>query len=155
MYETIMVAIDASPTAEQALDEAIRLAKSLGSKLVIAHVVDNAHVKYDLSSPFVREVTAALAQRGETLISAAIRQAQQAGIQASVAITRDPLTYIDVATELERLAAEAGAQVLVLGTHGRRGVPRALLGSVAESVVRTSSLPVLLVRNNPDREAHG
>ncbi|MFX7981092.1 universal stress protein, partial [Acinetobacter baumannii] len=55
----------------------------------------------------------------------------------------------------ERLAAEAGAQVLVLGTHGRRGVPRALLGSVAESVVRTSSLPVLLVRNNPDREAHG
>ncbi|MFX6011312.1 universal stress protein, partial [Acinetobacter baumannii] len=61
MYETIMVAIDASPTAEQALDEAIRLAKSLGSKLVIAHVVDNAHVKYDLSSPFVREVTAALA----------------------------------------------------------------------------------------------
>ena len=67
----------------------------------------------------------------------------------------DPLTYIDVATELERLATEAGAQVLVLGTHGRRGVPRALLGSVAESVVRTSSLPVLLVRNNLDSEAHG
>ncbi|OCS47449.1 universal stress protein [Ralstonia pickettii] len=154
MYDTIMVAIDASPTAEHALDEAISLARSLGSKLVIAHVVDNAHIKYDLNSPFVREVSDALARRGDTLVSAAIRKAQLAGVHAAVAITRDPLTYIDIATELERLASEAGAQVLVLGTHGRRGVPRALLGSVAESVVRTSSLPVLLVKKNTGKESH-
>ncbi|MFX3545585.1 universal stress protein [Ralstonia mannitolilytica] len=146
MYETIMVAIDGSPTAQHALDEAIRLAKAVGSKLVIAHVVDNTHVKWDLGALNTRKITETLIEHGHKLVAEAMLKAQQAGVQAAKVTTDDPLTYIDVATELERLALQAGAQAMVLGTHGRRGVRRALLGSVAESVVRLSSLPVLLVR---------
>ncbi|ANH71490.1 universal stress family protein [Ralstonia insidiosa] len=146
MYDTIMVAIDGSPTAQHALDEAIRLAKAVGSKLVIAHVVDNTHVKWDLGALNMRKITETLIEHGHKLVAEAMLKAQQAGVQAAKVTTDDPLTYIDVATELERLALQAGAQAMVLGTHGRRGVRRALLGSVAESVVRLSSLPVLLVR---------
>lgn len=146
MYDTMMVAIDASPTAQRALDEAIRMARALGAKLVIAHVVDNAHLKWDLGSLNTRQITETQIEHGHKLVAEAVRDAQEAGIQASAVMTDDPLAYVDVATELERLALQAGAQILVLGTHGRRGVRRALLGSVAESVVRLSSLPVLLVR---------
>nr|WP_311529303.1 universal stress protein [uncultured Ralstonia sp.] len=146
MYNIIMVAIDGSPTSQRALDEAIRLAAALGSKLVIAHVIDNAHVKWDLGSLSTRQITDTLIRQGHTLVAQALHTAQQAGIQASVVTTDDPLAYIDVATELEKLGVQAEAQVMVLGTHGRRGVRRALLGSVAESVARSSSLPVLLVR---------
>lgn len=147
MYDTIMVAIDASPTAQRALDEAIRLAKTLGSKLVIAHVVDNAHVKWDLGALNTRQITETLIEQGHKLVAEATLKAQQAGIQVAAVTTDDPLAYIEVAAELEKLALQAGGQLLVLGTHGRRGARRALLGSVAESVVRTSSLPVLLVRS--------
>ncbi|CBJ44018.1 universal stress protein [Ralstonia solanacearum] len=146
MYDIIMTAIDGSPTSQRALDEAMRLATALGSRLVIAHVIDNAHVKWDLGSLNTRQITDTLVQQGHTLVAKALHTAQQAGIQASTVTTDDPLAYIDVATELEKLGLQAGAQVMVLGTHGRRGVRRALLGSVAESVVRSSSLPVLLVR---------
>lgn len=146
MYDIIMVAIDGSPTAQRAWDEAMRLAEALGSKLVIAHVIDNAHVKWDLGSLSTRQITDTLVQQGHELVAKALLAAQEAGVQASALTTDDPLAYIDIASELENLAAQTGAQVMVLGTHGRRGVRRALLGSVAESVVRTSSLPVLLVR---------
>lgn len=147
MYDTIMVAIDSSPTAQRALDEAIRLSKTLGSRLVIAHVIDNAHVKWDLGSLSTRQITETLIEQGHKLVTEATGKAQQAGVQVTAVTTDDPLAYIDVAAELEKQAQQAGAQLLVLGTHGRRGARRALLGSVAESVVRTSALPVLLVRS--------
>jgi nucleotide-binding universal stress UspA family protein len=58
----------------------------------------------------------------------------------------DPLAAFDIGMAIEDAAHAAGAQLLVLGTHGRRGVRRLLLGSVAEGLVRQSALPVLLVR---------
>lgn len=69
-------------------------------------------------------------------------------------VVDDPIGSFDIGFAIEQTARDVGAQVIVLGTHGRRGFRRLFLGSVAESVARQSTLPVLLVRAVPPEAEH-
>lgn len=149
MYDRILVAVDGSPTADRALDEAIQLAKKLGSELVIAHVIDNAYLKYDVGYIDIRGFTEALMAQGKQIIAEARTKAEKAGVRARGLVVDDPIGTFDIGFAIEQTAKDVGAQALVLGTHGRRGFRRLFLGSVAESVLRQSTLPVLLVRAVP------
>lgn len=146
MYDKILVAVDGSETANLALDEAVRLAAKLSAELIIVHVIDNSYLKYDVGYIDVRGFADMLIEQGKAIVSQALAKAEQAGVRASTQVVDDPLAAFDVSLAIEDAAHDAGAQLLVLGTHGRRGVRRLLLGSVAEAVVRQSTLPVLLVR---------
>ncbi|MGC5887496.1 universal stress protein [Ralstonia pseudosolanacearum] len=154
MYDKILVAVDGSPTGDRALDEAIQLAGKLGAELVIAHVIDNAYLKYDVGYIDVRGFTEMLTEQGKKIVTSARAKAEKAGVRASSVVVDDPIGTFDIGFAIEQTAQDVGAQAIVLGTHGRRGFRRLFLGSVAESVARQSTLPVLLVRAIPPETEH-
>lgn len=143
MVRRILVPLDGSPTAERGLVEAIRVAKSNGSRLVLLHLIDDFPTMREFASIETLEtMEGRRRQAGEALLSAAATVARHAGVavEESVLRTRDTAaqTIIDQARQLH-------CDLIVLGTHGRSGVARAILGSVAEGVARHSNVPVLLV----------
>jgi nucleotide-binding universal stress UspA family protein len=139
----MMVADDGSEPGAAALNEAIKLAKSDGGELQIVFVVYSPKT---FGHPIVNlaAVESALEAEGRAVLDRAAAQAQAAGVTATtamVAAAREP-----VAETLLAQAMNWQADLIVMGTHGRRGIGRAVLGSVAESLVRAAHLPVLLVR---------
>ncbi len=80
MYDRILVAVDGSPTADRALDEAIQLAQKLGSELVIAHVIDNSYLMYDVGYIDVGAFTEALVKQGNQIVADARAKAEKAGV---------------------------------------------------------------------------
>ncbi|ANJ75086.1 universal stress protein [Ralstonia insidiosa] len=154
MYDRILVAVDGSPTADRALDEAIQLALKLDAELIIAHVIDNNYLRYDVGYIDVAGFTEMLIESGKQIVASAKAKAEKAGARVKTALVNDPLGAFDVGYAIEQAARDADAKLLVLGTHGRRGFRRILLGSVAESVTRQSTLPVLLVRAVPTETKH-
>ncbi|MET2524154.1 universal stress protein [Ralstonia sp. SM1884_UCD616_TZ26] len=154
MYDRILVAVDGSPTADRAMSEAIQLASKLGAELVIAHVIDNAYLKYDVGYIDIRGLTETLIEQGKRIVTDARAKAEKAGVRVRSVVVDDPIGSFDIGFAIEKTARDVGAQVIVLGTHGRRGFRRLFLGSVAESVARQSTLPVLLVRAVPPEAEH-
>ena len=145
MYLRILVPIDGSGTAERGLDEAIALAQRLGSTLRILHVVDARMLGavgcvYAPPEQLVDDWRIA----GERLVPAAVERARAQGVKAEGTVRCDPARHVHELILEE--ARAANAELIVMGTHGRDGLPRVLLGSDAEFVLRESPVPVLLVR---------
>ncbi|MEO6270188.1 MAG: universal stress protein [Lautropia sp.] len=134
MYQRILVPVDGSEPSRQALDEALRLARRVGDRpvvqLQVLHVLDDALDQTELVG------------HGNAVLAEAIEQG------AAVAVTVSPLMKpaIDgsIAAAVLAEALAGGVDLIVIGTHGRRGLGRAVLGSVAEEVIRDSPVPVLL-----------
>lgn len=154
MYKRIFVAYDASSCAVKALDEAIQLAKSQGATLCIAHVDDGAIVNHgglDIHGYVdgLDKVTGQIHEQGEHLLDAAVNRAKAAGCevvrQLVMAEHRRPAEAIADA------AQDWNADLIIVGTHGRRGFQRMLLGSVAENLVRIASISLMLVRQDTTR----
>jgi nucleotide-binding universal stress UspA family protein len=137
MYETILVPTDGSDQANAAIDHAGDIARKHGSTVHLLYVADTNR---DSVTALGGEVVDALEQEGERIIERAADHLD-AGLDAVEAVeTGDPVkTILDYADLV-------GADLIVMGTHGRRGIDRYLLGSTTERVVRLSSVPVLTVR---------
>jgi nucleotide-binding universal stress UspA family protein len=144
-YRKILVAVDGSAAAAKGLREAIRLAKSENARLFILHVVDEfvAFTPLDGVAPSV-DLVPMLKEGGEKVLAKAKALALKSDVRAQT-LLREMLTG-PAAGPIVREAKKLGADLIVLGTHGRRGVRRIVLGSDAEQVVRLASVPVLLVR---------
>ena len=146
MYERILVAIDNSSTSDKALDEAIKLAMVHKATLRLVHVVDTAMLDVDNGGLVsVHEVVQALRQSGESLLKQAQARVRKADIAVETSLL-ETLGVTRIATEIVEAAKKWPADLIVLGTHGRRGFVHLLLGSVAEDVVRMAATPVLLIR---------
>lgn len=146
MYKRILVAVDGSHTSERALQEAIRLAGEVRALLRIVHVVDNVHLNLSAEFPNPTEIWDAMIKGGQAILHKAGAVANEAGIAVETG-----LIEIDTLGHRipEMIAADADAwpaDLIVIGTHGRRGLSHLLLGSVAEGVVRVAAKPVLLIR---------
>lgn len=140
--KTILVPVDFSDTSERALDYAVDLAKQLGATVVVMHAYELPVYGFP-DGAFV--ATVEMATR--------IMNGAQAGLQAEV--DKHKAKGVEMKTvlrqgipvdEVHSVADEVKADLIVVGTHGRRGLARALLGSVAENVIRTSARPVLAIR---------
>lgn len=146
MYNHILVAVDGSDTSNLALQEALKLAKELHATLRIVNVVDVTAAYSDAAAPYAFEYQKALEAGGEKVIRDASAVAHTAGVEFDVkSIVIDRLgqhVYDAIDDEAKRWPAD----LVVIGTHGRRGVRRLILGSVAEGLARISSKPVLLIR---------
>jgi nucleotide-binding universal stress UspA family protein len=145
MYERILVPIDGGATSQRGLEEAIALAKRLGSTLHLLNVVDARLLIAEVSAfappgQLLDDWRAA----GEKLLADAVVLARSRGITADSALLCDP--GLRVCDLILKEAASAGVGLIVMGTHGRRGLSRLTLGSDAELVLRESPVPVLLVR---------
>jgi nucleotide-binding universal stress UspA family protein len=142
-YYRILVAVDFSPASEEAWAHARRLAAQSDGELVLVHVVPEAprFVGGPLSRARLAEVQAALRRWAEERLEQYVEAARAEGRRVRVAV-RVGVPY----EEIVALARDERADLLVIGTRGRTGAPRALLGSVAERVVRLAPCPVLSVR---------
>jgi nucleotide-binding universal stress UspA family protein len=145
MYPHILVPIDGSPTSARGLQEATQLAKQLGSRIRLVHVVTKAlWVSPSVAAVALDEAITQLHLEGETLLHDAAAAVRDAGVEVDERLVE---AFGDRVGEHVVAEAEAWpAQLIVCGTHGRSGVRRMLMGSDAEHIVRHSRVPVLLVR---------
>jgi len=149
MYQRILVPIDGSPTSERGLVEAIALARLTGGTLCLVHVLDELifTTGFETGAIYMTDILPALRQRGAQILETAKGRVAAAGVAVeTVSAESFARRTSDVIVEQ---ATEWRADLIVLGTHGRRGINRALLGSDAEQVLRMAPMPVLLVRS-PD-----
>jgi len=145
MYGRILVPIDGSATSKRGLMEAIQLAKEQRAKLGCLYVVDE-HIFIDAPSayPYIPDLIESIRDAGKKILAESSEQVQQAGIPVE-SILRDSGGRRVSGTILDE-AKSWPADLIVMGTHGRRGLSHLALGSDAERVVRESPVPVLLVR---------
>jgi nucleotide-binding universal stress UspA family protein len=144
MYKKILVAIDGSQTSRRALDVALALAQDNQAALLPVYVASTPIMSYDLVMYDPSAMRAAMIEEGKLVTAEAVKLMAAARIGGTPHVIETEGVE-DVAHRILAAADELGADLLVLGTHGRRGVQRLLLGSVAERVVRLSSRPILLV----------
>ena len=150
MYRRILVAIDGSRCAQLALDEALKIAQSAAAFVEAVYVVQHAMPLEDLNvgsgeDPPLDETAV---RAGREALAGARRRFDALGLHGD---TRLIDAYSEnVAQALARAAKECEADLVVMGTHGRRGIRRVLVGSVAESFVKIAAVPVLLVRHGAD-----
>jgi nucleotide-binding universal stress UspA family protein len=150
MYPHILVPIDGSATSACALDEAIELAKSLNSRLRLLHVV-NEHV-LDVTSgggTYASGLIEFLREQGEKIVGDAMALVRRQGVDAETVVLESIGGL--AADSIVEQAKQWPAQLIVMGTHGRRGLLRLALGSDSESVVRDAPVPVLLVHRVANR----
>jgi nucleotide-binding universal stress UspA family protein len=144
MYKRIMVAVDGSETAERGLKEAINLAKDQKAQLSIVHVIDIVIVFG--AGQFPGAYIDATREFARATVEHARETARAAGLEPEVQSPEIVTSGYHVADTIAQRARDWGADLLVVGTHGRRGVSRMLIGSVAERIVRVTTCPLLLVR---------
>ncbi len=144
MYQRIMVAVDGSETAERGLKEAIALANDQKARLAIVYVIDLVVID-EFGEPSVNYIESTR-EFARATVERARQTAQAAGIEPEIQSPEIYTTGYHVADTIAQLARDWNADLLVVGTHGRRGVTRLLLGSVAERIVRVAPCPLLLVR---------
>ncbi|MCR4471096.1 MULTISPECIES: universal stress protein [unclassified Burkholderia] len=144
MYKRILVAIDGSDTARHAFDAALALAKEHGAELQPFYVVENAAIYYNVPGYDPSVLRDQLIAQGNALAADFKKLMQAAGVKGET-LTSEASSLNDVSTLILDGAKAFGADLLVLGTHGRRGFRRLVLGSIAEQCVRHATLPVLLI----------
>jgi len=143
MFYRIIVPTDFSSCSEEAWRLAQRLAGMSGAELVLTHVLTEAPLFREgpFIMPKVREVFEAARSFADAALQEWVAKARAEGLSARAAL-RTGVAYQEIVT----LAVDERADLIVIGTHGRGGIDRALLGSVADRVIRLAPCPVLTVR---------
>ena len=143
-YKRILVPVDGSSTAAKGLQAAVRLARENRAKLRLLYVLEQhaAFTAPEIGAD-IGPILEAMKVGGRKTLARSQRRARAAGARTETALVED--LGGRVADVIVKQARRWRADLIVMGTHGRRGIGRALLGSDAELVVRWSPVPVLLV----------
>jgi nucleotide-binding universal stress UspA family protein len=149
MYRRVVVAIDGSEISDLALDAAIALCLEVGALLQPLFVVFVPVIAFEIEVYDPRLVRDAIIEEGRRTLERASHRMRGSNLNGEPRIV-EAMAFEDVAQEIIACASEFNADLLVLGTHGRKGFKRLMLGSVAEHTLRMSRIPVLLV---PPRSA--
>jgi nucleotide-binding universal stress UspA family protein len=152
MYKRILVPVDGSPTSNRGLEEAVKLAASTGGQLRLLHVVDDLSAAMAMSGygGATVDIFALLKEGGEQVLRDAKALVEQHKVPVEAVLIEGMSGRLS-----DHVAAQIGnfgADLVVLGSHGRRGVGRMVLGSDAEQIIRSAQVPVLVVRA-PDTAA--
>jgi nucleotide-binding universal stress UspA family protein len=151
MFKRILVPVDGSTTSNRGLENALALARGRDAVLCLLHVVDehmivqHAEAMAAVSEQYLESLRAA----GENILARAQADATRQGVNCKTVLVENIASR--VADIIVDTAKKQRADVIVMGTHGRRGVKRLVMGSDAEGVVRMSPVPVLLVRAGTKR----
>jgi nucleotide-binding universal stress UspA family protein len=147
MYKQILVPVDGSDTSNLALEEAIKLAKDQQAALRLIHVVDETTVYMVGETPFpIADYLKVMREAGQKLLSTRAVRAQEAGIKVDTKLVAIESLTQRICDAINEEAKRWSADLIVIGTHGRRGFNHLLLGSVAEGVIRLTTKPVLIFR---------
>lgn len=141
-FKKILVPVDGSTTSNRALDMAFKLASGAPVRLRLLHAIDElAYISgYEYSPDFFTMAR----EYGQKILDQALNQAKTLGIDAEIKLIDLPAQRLGetVATE----AREWGAELIIVGTHGRKGIGRVFLGSGAEQIIRLAPVPILVIR---------
>lgn len=145
MYQRILAPIDGSETSARALETALRMARESGGQIVPLYVVDVPLAGADAPGYDPSIVRDALFEEGARVNAEALAKMTHFGVSGTPRFEETNPLGDDIAHAILRVANELPADLVVMGTHGRRGFRRLLLGSVAERFLRIAACPVLLV----------
>ena len=146
VYKKILVPVDGSSTSTAGLNEALRLARNQKARIRLLHIVDEVAIFGSAEGGLnVEPVIESLMSGGKRILDRAAKLAASRGVRTETELFENATAR--VADVLVARARRWRADLIVMGTHGRRGVNRLVLGSDAELVVRNSPVPVLLVRS--------
>jgi nucleotide-binding universal stress UspA family protein len=153
MFTCILVALDGSAASNAGLKSAIQLASDQKASLVGLHVVDDGAITVNFEGGYVPpayldKLYESLRENGRKLLAKAEAAAKAAGVEMKPVLA--DARGRTIAAAILAQVRKAKADLVVIGTHGRRGLSRMLMGSDAEAVVREAKVPVLLVRT-PER----
>jgi nucleotide-binding universal stress UspA family protein len=142
MEQKILVPLDGSQSSIRALDVAVNLARTLHARIVLAYVIDDAKAaRLTFGEPaLIDGAYDALRDDGERYLAEAL-----ARVASLVPKTTKILAYGNPADEINKMAKQVNATMIVMGSHGRTGLQHALMGSVAEGVIRNAAVPVVVV----------
>ena len=149
MYKRILVPLDGSETSTKALTAALQLARLSGGRVRLVHVVEElAYLSgFDQYGGYSGDLIAIMRENGAKILNDGMAIAQSAGVEA------DNMLYDNFGERVGEVVADAAkrwnADLIVVGTHGRRGVGRVLMGSGAEQIIRLAPVPVLVIRSTP------
>ncbi|MDF2464651.1 MAG: universal stress protein [Ramlibacter sp.] len=147
MYRRILVALDGSETSIRALTASLNLARQGGGRVRMVHVVEElAYLGgFDPYGASSGDLIKVIRENAEKVLANGLAAAQSAGVEA------DTVLYDNFGERLPEAVADAAKQwnadLIVVGTHGRRGIGRVLMGSGAEQIIRVSPVPVLVIRS--------
>ena len=140
-FKRILVPVDFDEPSERALAYAVALAKPLGAEITVLHAYELPYYGFpDGALIATAEMAGRILVGAQSGVAEMMDKHENAGVAIKSLVREGP-----AAEEIENVAKEIEADIIVMGTHGRRGLRRALLGSVTETVIRTSSRPVLTV----------
>lgn len=143
MYQRILVPFDGSPTSMAGLDEAVKLAKLTGASIRIVHVLDGLPFSAG-DAGFTGDILGILLETGSQILLEGKHRVEASGVPVDTFLSE---TFGQRVSDVVAEQAKAwNADLIVIGTHGRRGVRRLFIGSDAEQIVRSAPVPVQLVR---------
>ncbi len=152
MYKRIVVPVDGSETAQKALTTALQMARESNGCVHLVHVVEGlTPMAADPYGAYSGEVIEVMRQSGRKILDDALALARAEGVQA------DTQLFDNFGARLAEVVADSAtrfnADLMVVGTHGRRGLGRVLMGSGAEQIIRLSPVPELVLRSSQAKEA--
>jgi nucleotide-binding universal stress UspA family protein len=147
MYKRIVVAVDGSKHSDLALNHAIKLAKDQRAALRLLHVVDETPAYTTMGEiPYaVDDYRQSMRAGGRKVLAAAAARAKAGRVKSDTKLTVIAGLSTRVWEAVNKEAQRWRADLIVIGTHGRRGFDRFMLGSVAEGVIRRAGAPVLVI----------
>jgi len=140
LYKSILIPTDGSEIAEKAVEHGIKLAKALNSKVYGLYVIDISAFAGIPTEAVWENMRLLLEEEGKKALASVEKLAKELGVEHET-IIKEGIP----AEEIVNVAKEKGIELIVMGTAGRTGLDRFLLGSVAEKVMRTASCPVMVV----------
>ncbi|MBF6990032.1 universal stress protein [Cupriavidus sp. IK-TO18] len=149
MYRRILLAIDGSRSSLDALEQAVSMALVTHAEVSAMFVVDDSDLLLEVSSGDRPWLMADIIAYGKQVLARAGERLSAAGVRWSSRLAETPGTPAKIAEAIVKEADHWGADLIVMGTHGHRGVRRMVLGSVSEHVVSKSVRPIMLVRQRP------
>jgi nucleotide-binding universal stress UspA family protein len=147
MYQRILVATDGSDLSKKAVHTSVELAKALGAELIALYVVPRYPMSYfegglPVSVDDVARTEKHWTDKGQAVVDAVVQDAQSGGVKARAVVTHTDL----VAESVIATAKKHQCDLIVMASHGRKGLQRVLLGSETQHVLTHSSTPVLVLR---------
>lgn len=146
MFKDILLPTDGSKGVEEAINCAVALAKKFDAKIHVLYVVEPPRFQDYGAGIALASIIKTLQEAGEQIVSETVEVIRKSGVSA----LEESIEEGHPAEEILKYMSEHGIDLIVIGTHGRRGINRVLLGSVAEEVVRSADVPVMTVRMSED-----
>jgi nucleotide-binding universal stress UspA family protein len=148
-YQRIILAIDQDDVSSQALLKAIQLAKKLQAELKIIHVVDEVIITRLKEEAVEDEDLKSAEQPSIDFLKHTMKIAQEAGVCPETQLIKVTTKNQHIAFEIVDAAKDWSADLIIIGAHSRSGIHKLLLGHIAESIMRITYIPVLLVHTQP------